>query len=355
MIMKIAICSIHHRSNYSGGNEMYSDTLADELQKKGHVIHYLCSHGASKHYLVHECNSWWNWFSTLLRLKPEIVHTTGTGFMLTMVGIWCWLWGIPRVATFQAPLNTSTWWRKIICLDEWLTVVLSRYVIVTSPANARYLSRYGSLRKIKTVLLCRKHGFVPETCERSVALQKIKLTPLFKYVFMLARLDQHHYYKGVEIAIRAVRLLPVRYKLIIGGDGPLIDMYKALTRKNRVQERVLFVGSIPESQLPFFYAASIVHIMPSTSQSEGFGLVLLEAMLSRIPTITTDVVGISPVLRDKGLATIIPANNPHALASAIQQAKRNKRVIEAAYQFANGRTAQRMTQETEQVYEYALS
>ena len=53
------------------------------------------------------------------------------------------------------------------------------------------------------------------------------------------------------------------------------------------------VGSIPNHQLPAFYAAATVFVLPS--ESEGFPRVLLEAMAAELPVVAYDVGGVRDI------------------------------------------------------------
>lgn len=356
--MRILLCSHYHSSEYIGGNEVYSDSLARALVSKGHELFYLTRYGKPNGvpYEVRSSKSFIYWIKYLFKIRPDVVHTTGTGMWLTLLGIYCWIMHIPRVATFQAPLNSKSW-RKIFLLDEWLMVHTSKQIIVTSPLNRQYLLRYDRFRKIAIVLLSLKQRFTPSKLTYTQARKKYGLNRGKKYIFLLAKMDKHHYYKGVEVALNAMKFLPSRYILLIGGSGSEVGVFKNIAEQIGVEQRVQFLGSIPDKELPDYYRSCNVHIMPSTSRSEGFGLVLLEAMISKIPTIATNVVGISPLLKRKGIATVICENDAKQLSVAIQRivTKNNNNMLQKAYLFAQSCSIDTMVKETIEVYEHALS
>src|SRR5207245_9581564 len=111
--------------------------------------------------------------------------------------------------------------------------------------------------------------------------------------------------KGVEVAIRALALLRARTHddvrlLILGedskeGDESEKDRLKAVAAEHGVRDRVDFLGSVAHHELPFFYAAADVCVMPS--YSESFGLVGLEAQACGRPVVGSDVTAVRSGVR----------------------------------------------------------
>lgn len=78
---------------------------------------------------------------------------------------------------------------------------------------------------------------------------------------------------------------------------------------------VKFVPPQPQEELPYYYNAADVLVMPS--HYESFGMVALEAASCGTPVIATDVTGISAILKELPGGHIVSANNPLALADEI--------------------------------------
>jgi D-inositol-3-phosphate glycosyltransferase len=173
--------------------------------------------------------------------------------------------------------------------------------------------------------------------------------------------------KGVEIAIRALGLLRDRQHddvrlLILGedsheGDESEKDRLKAVAAEVGVRDRVDFIGSIAQHELPYFYAAADVCVMPS--YSESFGLVALEAQACGCPVVASGVSGLRSVVRDEVSGYLIDAHDPAAYAERIgrllengelaQQMGRRGRLL--AQRFSWTRTADRLEGLFEQVVE----
>jgi len=125
--------------------------------------------------------------------------------------------------------------------------------------------------------------------DRADARRKVGYGPgrLLLFVGRLERL------KGVETAIRALALLRDRahddLRLIVlgedvrDGDESEKERLKAVASALGVRDRVDFLGSVAHHELPYFYAAADVCVMPS--YSESFGLVALEAQACGRPVV----------------------------------------------------------------------
>lgn len=125
------------------------------------------------------------------------------------------------------------------------------------------------------------------------------------------------YYKGLDIAIRALRSVPGT--LIIVGSGPEENRLVDLARELGVVDRTLFVGQVPSylDTIPYYLAADALWF-PSNQRSEAFGLVQAEAMACSRPVINTHIEGsgVSWVSLNEKTGLTIPKNDPEALAQA---------------------------------------
>jgi rhamnosyl/mannosyltransferase len=131
------------------------------------------------------------------------------------------------------------------------------------------------------------------------------------------------YYKGYEIAIRALSQVP-RAELILIGDGPLRADLESLARELGVASRVHLVGEMQNSEIPPYYFASDLYLLPSIARSEAFGIVQIEAMACGLPVINTDLPsGVPFVSRHGESGLTVPPSDAVALASAIEELLQN--------------------------------
>src|ERR1700730_1638731 len=190
--------------------------------------------------------------------------------------------------------------------------------------------------------------------DRSEARRKIGYESgrLLLFVGRLERL------KGVEVAIRALGLLRDREHddlrlLVLGedsrdGDESEKERLKAVALHVGVRDRVDFLGSVAQHELPYFYSAADACVMPS--YSESFGLVALEAQACGCPVVASGVSGLRSVVRDEVSGYLIDGHDPAVYAERIgrlladtelaQQMGRRGRLL--AQRFSWTRTADRL-------------
>ena len=117
-------------------------------------------------------------------------------------------------------------------------------------------------------------------------------------VMFVGALDRAHSFKGVTHLVEAFsRLAERRTVLVIVGDGELRADFSRLTVRLGVADRVCFACAVPHTQLPPYYAAADVLVLPSYPP-ESFGLVLLEAMACGKPVIASNLPGVRKVVSD---------------------------------------------------------
>jgi glycosyltransferase involved in cell wall biosynthesis len=128
------------------------------------------------------------------------------------------------------------------------------------------------------------------------------------------------YYKGVENLIAAMCEVNPGLQTLIAGTGPMEAPWKALAQAQGVDRRVHFVGRVPDEQLPAYYQAAQMFVLPSSHPSETWGIVQSEAMASGLPCICTELgTGTSYVNQNGITGLVVPPRDPHALATAINR------------------------------------
>lgn len=143
--------------------------------------------------------------------------------------------------------------------------------------------------------------------------------------------------KGFDVLLVALKTLMKRHPgysdrvclWIVGGDleqnktqwSRELKKLEALRRELGLGATVKFVRPQPQEELPYYYNAADVLVMPS--HYESFGMVALEAASCGTPVIATDVTGISAILKELPQGHIVSANNPLALATQIDHVLRS--------------------------------
>jgi len=83
----------------------------------------------------------------------------------------------------------------------------------------------------------------------------------------------------------------------------------------RLDDDVVLLGTVPDAELPGWYAAADVLAFPSTK--EGWGLAVLEAMSAGLPVVASDLPVFREYLRPGQDALMVPVDDAAALAAAL--------------------------------------
>jgi len=131
--------------------------------------------------------------------------------------------------------------------------------------------------------------------------------------------------KGVTHLIEAVRRLPsdVRPHLTVIGDGPERAALDAQIARDGLRDRVTIRGRVSEAELRGAYATADVLVLPSIldarGDTEGLGVVLLEAMSYGVPVIGSNLGGITDIARDGETGLLVPPGDAVQLTAALQR------------------------------------
>jgi glycosyltransferase involved in cell wall biosynthesis len=126
---------------------------------------------------------------------------------------------------------------------------------------------------------------------------------------------------GLEKLIEAIQWLRntcADVCLVVAGTGSLQSALRLQVEANRLQENVRFAGVLPESDLPDYYAAADLFVLPARS-FEGAGLVTLEALACGTPVAGTPA-GVAPeLLRPLEPGLLFPGMGPADMAAWFRQ------------------------------------
>ncbi|MBE8540563.1 glycosyltransferase [Geoglobus acetivorans] len=146
----------------------------------------------------------------------------------------------------------------------------------------------------------------------------------FPFIFHLSAYQPK---KNVENIIKAFAIAKKKYnkilkkkKLIIGGKQP--NRLKRLAKDLGIEDDVIFVGFIPEEELPLFYSVAEAFVFPSFHES--FGMPILEAMACGCPVITSNVFSMPEVAGKT--AILVDPYNPEKIANAIYKVVSDKKL-----------------------------
>lgn len=220
------------------------------------------------------------------------------------------------------------------------THVFSRLRIFVFKPLLSYGFRYASkIQTISTFLAewARRMGYEREVevIPNGVDLEKFKSVKSLAFdkdkitLITTSRLVEKN---AVGDIIGALKFLPENVKLKILGSGPLEKVLKSKVESLKLENRVDFLGNIPNDQLPEYLHSADIFIRPSLS--EGQGVAFIEAMAGGIPVIATPVGGIPDFLKHEETGLFCEVKNPESIAKQvrrlIEDEKLRKKIVENA-------------------------
>jgi glycosyltransferase involved in cell wall biosynthesis len=150
--------------------------------------------------------------------------------------------------------------------------------------------------------------------------------------------------KGVEYLLQAIHLLKSRdIRLHVVGDGPLRKTLEEKARELRIQAE--FLGFVSREELQALFREADVFVLPAIvdakGDTEGLGVVLIEALGFGKPVIASRVGGIPDIVIHEKTGLLVPEKDSEALASAIDRILENpdlaERLVRGGIQHVNER------------------
>ena len=133
--------------------------------------------------------------------------------------------------------------------------------------------------------------------------------------------------KGIDTLIQAMSLLSesnIEAQLMIAGSGPLeSDLKQQKSQLGLSDKQVQFIGALPNTEVVDFVKSLDVFALPcqqdANGDMDGIPVVLMEAMLSGVPVISTYLSGIPELVINQETGLLVQPRDASALAQAINQ------------------------------------
>ena len=230
----------------------------------------------------------------LKRIKPDIVHIQSLTNLLLCVLIKkilklkCGIWA--RGSDIYSNWPLKRFFFKFFLNFPDLLLVFSRDM----------LNKVKEYRRKQTIIL--PNGI--NLYEFSYLLKKTKEEireelNLPQHVNIIVYIGRLEYVKAPHLLLFAFKKVIKHFPeslLIIVGSGKLYHKLINICKKLKLDNKVLFTGPLPREKALLFLRASDLLVLPSFS--EGFPLVILEAMAAQTPVIVSDFEGVTEYIRD---------------------------------------------------------
>jgi D-inositol-3-phosphate glycosyltransferase len=226
-----------------------------------------------------------------------------------------------------------------------------RVIAPTEREKEALINHYGGSPEAITVIPCGVNLDLFRSVEKVIARSYLGLDGegIILFVGRIVPL------KGVDKLLMALPYLKNGLRLrilVVGGDeychGEMIRL-KSLAKSLQIHDSVSFLGLVKHEELPYFYSAADLCVLPS--YYESFGLVALESLACGTPVVGTNVGGLEDVIRQGETGYVVADNSPFRLARKIalllsMSKKEAKSSIRASVmEFSWSKIAERMVNE----------
>ncbi|MCZ8531856.1 glycosyltransferase [Psychrobacillus psychrodurans] len=118
-------------------------------------------------------------------------------------------------------------------------------------------------------------------------------------------------------------------ELLITGDGPQRAEYEQLTKDLGIDAVTTFTGKVPNTEVPNVIRKMSIFAVPSTENSESFGVAAVEGMACGVPVVVSNVGGLPEVVVDGVTGIVTDKESPEQLASAFKKLAKNSDLRES--------------------------
>lgn len=191
-------------------------------------------------------------------------------------------------------------------------------VITCTEHNRRYLSsEIGAPGNRK--IHCIYHG---------IDLSQFKFCPRGPgaeppVILSVGRLIEKKGLRDLILAADILRQRGRRFQVEIVGNGPLRQSLEAQVRQLGLSDQLRFLGPLSHEMVCRIYQRVCVFALPcvvaADGDRDGIPNVLLEAMASGVPVVSTPISGIPEIIRSEVEGLLVPPNNPAKLADALDR------------------------------------
>jgi len=262
-----------------------------------------------------------SWFISIFRIfqseKPDVVNVhTPVPYMADVATLVAKVMRLPVIVTYHAgslkknnlvsdsiTFIYSAIFEKIMLYLSDTIIVLNEYV-----AKVTFSSYKNKVSIIPPGITLIDKNFPTK--------KSVNSTLLF-----VGNLDKTHSWKGLPVLLQALGIIlksknDVVLHIVGGGDN--LDFYKSMANELQIDKNVVFFGSQKNEKLGSFYERSGILVLPSLTDAESLGLVILEAMAYGLPIVASKIGGI-PYTMSSENGILVEPGDPVLLASAILQ------------------------------------
>ncbi len=266
----------------------------------------------------------------LVTSKPNLIHAHWS-LPQGLTGIICKkVSGIPCITTIHGS-DVYGLRHPFLKAVNAKVIIHSDACTANSKATAGMARTISARKDIKIVPIgVNPDFFKKSSCNKDALKKRIKIDG--KVVLFVGRLID---WKGIDYLIKAAPKVIKRFpkaRIMLVGSGPRKNCLVKLTRDLNLENNVVFIEQVPQDELLKYYYLADIFVLPSIvneeGETEGLGVVLLEAMACGVPVVGSGVGGIPDIIKDHETGLIAGQKDPDSLAEKIIKLLSNDRLRE---------------------------
>jgi D-inositol-3-phosphate glycosyltransferase len=235
-------------------------------------------------------------------------------------------WRVPHVAMFHTLGEVKNRARATehepasrIAAERAIATSADRVVVASAHEKHLLTALYGADPERIAIVPCGVDLDLFAPMEKEFARRHLGLKDGERVILFVGRIEP---LKGIDILISVAAQLHEDENfivLIVGGDARAsaeIEQLRAQAERLGVDHHVSFVGSVAHDQLPLYYNAADVCVVPS--YYESFGLVAVESMACGTPVVASRVGGLTTTVQDGETGYLIPWRCPEPFAERLE-------------------------------------
>jgi len=223
-------------------------------------------------------------------------------------------WSIPHVAMFHTLGEVKNRARSgehepasRIAAERAIATGADRIIVASEHERQSLVALYGAPAERIAVVPCGVDLDLFAPMDKEFARRRLGLRSTERIILFVGRIEP---LKGIDILIDAAAQLHDDENfavLIVGGDARAREQIEALRAQAAalgVDHHISFVGAVEHHELPLYYNAADVCVVPS--HYESFGLVAVESMACGTPVVASRVGGLTTTIADGETGYLIP-------------------------------------------------
>ncbi len=325
--MKIVILVAGFPPKWLAGTEIATYHIAKHLAKLGHSVHVVTSLDKGQSRESTEAGFYVHRFppirvpylfapslviptlQVVKRIGPDVIHAQSV-----LMGL------VSFLVKKATKIPYAVYSRGELYMPVLINAPLAKLVFRNADA---VIALTGDMRKSIAKFYAGSIDVIPNGIEledftnlsRERARRKLNVDGDEKVIMFVGRFRPE---KNVACLIQAMKIVAERnhrVRLFVVGEGPEEEKLRKLTKELNLELKVNFVGQVVHEKVPEYLIAADVLVLPSLS--EGFPVVLPEAMACGLPIVAARVGGVPEIVIDGENGLLVDPRKPEQVAEAV--------------------------------------